>query len=325
MTNISISKEERFVLRIILLEPLGIDEERVRTLADELESQRHKLTIYNNRPKDENELLDRAKDADVVIIANMPFPNNIIRECKNLKMISVAFTGLDHVGLEACSERGIIVKNAAGYSTPSVAELTFGLIISLLRSIVKCDAAVRAGGTKDGLVGFDLFNKTLGVVGTGAIGMKVAEIGRAFGCRVIATSRTEKEEAKAIGVEYVSLDTLMAESDIVSIHIPLNENTRGIINKEKISLMKPSAILINTARGPVVDNAALADALKQGKIAGAGIDVFDEEPPISHDDPLLSAPNTVLTPHVAFATKEALERRADIAFNNVATWIKDEQ
>jgi D-3-phosphoglycerate dehydrogenase len=308
-------------MKIVLLESLGIAESKVCSLASELEKNGHEFVMYNSRPKDDEELAGRAKDADAVILANMPFRGEIIRQCTNLKMISVAFTGLDHVGLDACKEKGIIVRNAAGYSTPSVAELAFGLMISVLRNIVKCDDAVRAGRTKDGLVGFDLCGKTLGIVGTGAIGVKVVEIGRAFGCRVIAYSRTEKEEAKAFGVEYVGLDTLMAESDIISLHVPLNDNTRGIISKEKLSLMKPSAVLINTARGPVVDSAALADALKEGRIAGAGIDVFDAEPPISRDDPLLAAPNTVLSPHVAFATKEALERRAEIAFQSVITWI----
>jgi phosphoglycerate dehydrogenase-like enzyme len=308
-------------MQIVLLEPLGIKEEKVHSLASGLSENGHEFIMYNHRPKDEKELIERAKDADVVLLANMPFRNDIIRQCSNLKMISVAFTGLDHIGISACKEKGIVVRNAAGYSTPSVAELAFGLMISVLRNIVKCDAAVRAGSTKDGLVGYDLCGKTLGIVGTGAIGMKVAEIGRVFGCRVIAYSRTEKEEAKEIGVKYVDLDTLMAESDIVSLHVPLNDQTQGIISKDKISLMKPSAILINTARGPIVDNTALADALKQQRIAGAGIDVFDIEPPISSTDPLLNAPNTVLTPHVAFATKEALERRAEIAFRNITEWL----
>ena len=139
---------------------------------------------------------------------------------------------------------------------------------------------------------------------------------------MVAYSRIEKVEARKIGVKYVSLDELLAGSDILTLHVPLNENTRGLISKEKVSLMKRGSILINTARGPVVDSLALADALNEGRLAGAGIDVFDTEPPISPDHPLVRAKNVVLTPHIAFATKEALERRAEIAFDNVLSWME---
>lgn len=150
----------------------------------------------------------------------------------------------------------------------------------------------------------------------------MAEIGRAFGCRLLAYSRTHKDEAEKLGVKYVSLDELLTESDIVSLHVPLNEHTRGLISREKIALMKPGSILINTARGPIIDSQALADALNEGKLAGAGIDVFETEPPIAADHPLLNAKNVVLMPHIAYATREALERRAEIAFNNVLSFFK---
>jgi D-3-phosphoglycerate dehydrogenase len=308
-------------MRIVMLEPLGVKEEKIRSLAAALEKQGHDFVMYNTRTEDKSELIARASDADAVILSNLPFKDEVISECKSLKMISVAFTGVDHIGVSLCRERGIAVRNAAGYSTPSVAELAYGLMISVLRNIVKCDAATRSGKTKDGLVGNDLCGKTLGIVGMGAIGTKVAEIGRAFGCSLLAYSRTEKEEAKALGVKFVDLDTLMSQSDIVTLHVPLNENTKALIDKNRLAMMKPSAILINTARGPVVDSQALAEALKEGRLAGAGIDVYETEPPIKADHPLLNAPNAVLAPHVAFATKEALERRADIAFDNVISWM----
>lgn len=306
---------------IVLLEPLGVAEERIISLAGRLEKQGHEFVMYGSRAEGENELVLRAADADMVILSNMPFKEEVISKCRNLKMISVAFTGVDHIGISFCREKGIAVRNAAGYSTPSVAELTYGLIITVLRNMVKCDAAVRSGKTKDGLVGNDLCGKTLGIIGTGAIGMNVAEIGRAFGCRLLAYSRSEREEVKALGARYVKFDELLADSDIVTLHVPLNESTRGLINKKNISLMKPTAVLINTARGPVVDSDDLAEALREGRIAGAGIDVFETEPPIRSDHPLLNSPRVVLMPHVAFATKEALERRADIAFDNVAAWL----
>lgn len=309
-------------MRIVLLEPLGVAGEKILTLAKKLEDKGHEFVVYNDKPDNEGELIKRAAQADIVILSNLPFSNDAISKCGNLKLISVAFTGIDHIGREACRKHGISVRNAAGYSTSSVAELTFGLIISVLRNIPKCHDAVKEGKTGNGLAGFELAGKTLGIVGTGAIGLKVAEIGRAFGCKLVAYSRTEKVEARKIGVKYVSLDELLAGSDILTLHVPLNENTRGLISKEKVSLMKRGSILINTARGPVVDSLALADALNEGRLAGAGIDVFDTEPPISPDHPLVRAKNVVLTPHIAFATKEALERRAEIAFDNVLSWME---
>ena len=255
------------------------------------------------------------------MLANQPLSAEIINACPKLKMLSVAFTGVDHIALAACRARNILVCNAAGYSTNAVAELTFGLAISVIRNIVPCDARCRRAETKDGLVGFELFGKTFGVVGTGAIGARVAKIAAAFGCRVLAYSRTEKQKLVDAGVQYVSLDELLEQSDFVSLHVPLTEATRGLINAEAIAKMKQGAVLLNTARGPVVDSAALAAALNAGKLAGAGIDVFEGEPPIAKDHPLCSAKNTVLTPHVAFASREALETRADIVFANIEKWL----
>ena len=255
------------------------------------------------------------------MLANQPLSAEIINGCPKLKMLSVAFTGVDHIALDACRARNILVCNAAGYSTNAVAELTFGLAISVIRNIVPCDARCRKEGTKDGLVGFELFGKTFGVVGTGAIGARVAKIAAAFGCRVLAYSRTAKQELVDAGVQYVSLDELLAQSDFVSLHVPLTDATRGLINAAAIAKMKQGAVLLNTARGPVVDSAALVEALNAGKLAGAGIDVFEGEPPIAENHPLCSAKNTVLTPHVAFASREALETRADIVFANIEKWL----
>ncbi|MEG0215545.1 MAG: NAD(P)-dependent oxidoreductase, partial [Hungatella sp.] len=186
-------------------------------------------------------------------------------------------------------------------------------------NLLPCDQAVRKGGTKDGLVGFELEGKKFGVIGTGAIGLRTAKIAQAFGCEVYAYSRTKKEIP---GITYVDLDTLLAACDIISLHVPLNAETRGLINAEKIARMKKTAILINTARGPVVDSEALAKALCDGQIAGAGIDVFESEPPIASDHPLLLAPHTLMTPHVAFATQEALWKRAMIVFDNVKKYLE---
>lgn len=309
-------------MNIVALEPLGIPESEMITLADKLTEEGHSFIGYPDRIEDTRELINRASAADIVLLTNLPFRREVIAQCPNLKLIAVAFTGVDHIDMEYCHERGITVCNAAGYSTHAVAELVFGLAISVLRRIVPCDLATKTGKTSKGLLGFELYGKTFGIVGTGAIGLTVGKIAKAFGCRVLAYSRSRKREAVDCGIEYTELDSLLAQSDIVSLHLPLQENTRNLIHKGRLEQMKPSAILINTARGPIVDNAALAAALNNGRIAGAGIDVFETEPPIAEDHPLLKACNAVLTPHVAFATHEALRVRAEIVFTNIEQWLK---
>ncbi|MCL2462273.1 MAG: hydroxyacid dehydrogenase [Defluviitaleaceae bacterium] len=306
-------------MNIVLLEPLGISGQKLDALAAPMKAKGHNFAYSGRRIEAQAEQIGTAKDADIVILANVPFRSGAIGACPNLKMVSIAFTGTDHVDTAFCAERGIAYKNCAGYSTNSVAELAFGMAISLLRNSLKCDAAVRAGKTKDGLVGNDLCGKTLGIMGLGAIGMKVCEIGKAFGCEILAYTRTERDVP---GVKFADLDTLLRESDVVTLHTPLNDETKGMIGRREIALMKPSAILINTARGPVVDYAALAEALTEGRIAGAGVDVFETEPPVAAGHPLFAAPNTILAPHVGFATKEALERRADMAFDNVYKFLE---
>lgn len=308
-------------MKVAMLEPLGICEKDIMAYANEIVKRGHEFVYCGSKIENEEEIIERVSSADVLIVASSPLKGEIIRKGKKLKMISVAFTGLDHIDKETCKAMGITVCNAQGYSTMAVAELAVGLMITLLRRVISCDAAVRAGKTKDGLIGFELFGKTVGVVGAGAIGKRVIQISRAFGCKVLVNNRSYCEEVIRMGAEFADLETVMAESDIISLHVPLDETTRNMIDKDKISLMKPSAILINTSRGPVVDMNALAEALNQEKIAGAGIDVFEVEPPIPADHPLIKAKNVVLTPHVAFATKESLLRRAKIAFENVTAWM----
>ena len=216
------------------------------------------------------------------------------------------------------------MSNAAGYSTQAVTELVFGLVIAVLRHVLPCDGRTRTGGTKDGLPGFELYGKTFGIVGTGAIGSAVARIAKAFGCKVIAYNRSEKPELVAEGITFTDLDTVVQEADILSLHVPLTEETRHVIDAKRIDMMKDTAVLINTARGPVVDNEALAKALHAGKLRGAGIDVFEVEPPIPTDHPLCDAPRTVLTPHIAFASQEAFVTRAHIVMDNIVAFLKGE-
>lgn len=309
-------------MKITILEPLAVEEEKLRKMAEYITKEGHELDIYNSKGKNDEELIERVKDTEILIIANSPLSGDVIRSAKNLKMIAVAFTGVDHVDLDACRERDIIVSNAAGYSTSSVAELAFGMMISIYRNLVPLDEVTRKGGTKDGYRQIDLYEKTLGIVGTGAIGSHVANIGLAFGCKVIAYNRSVNKDLQDKGVEFVSLEELLKTSDIVTIHLPLNDSTKGLIGEKEIALMKEDSILINTARGPIVDNKALAKALKNKDILGAGIDVFDIEPPLNLDEELLDTDNTVLAPHIGFATEEAMVRRAEITFDNVDSFIK---
>ncbi len=307
-------------MKIVIIEPLGITPKKLAEATAAVKARGHEIIAYDTREDDPEKLAQRGKDADVIIIANQPFRKNVIEKCEKLKLLSVAFTGVDHVDVDFCKEKGITVCNAAGYSTNAVAELAFGLAISVLRNIPACDAVCRKEGTKAGLVGGELFGKTFGVIGTGAIGGKVAKIAQAFGCKVIAYSRTVKPEMQGLGIEYLPLDEVLRQSDIVSVHVPLNEKTRGLIGETEIALMKKNAILLNTSRGPVVDSAALAAALNEERIAGAGIDVFEMEPPVPADHPLLHSKHTVVTPHVAFASHEALFTRAQIVAENILKW-----
>lgn len=309
-------------MKIVLLEPLGVSKEKIEKLAEPFVKAGHEFTPYYTLAADEAEQLERVKDADVIIMANHPLTAGVIEQCENLKYISVAFVGIDHIGKDACLAKGISISNAAGYCDDAVAELSIGLALDCLRNISAVDDVIRRGGTKDGLVGHELRGRTVGVIGTGRIGQSAARLFKAFGCQLLGYSRTVRSEAEAEGIRYVSLDELLAQSDIVTVHTPLTDETKNLLSKEKIALMKETAILINTSRGPVVDNTALAEALNEGRLAGAGIDVFDGEPPLAEDYPLLHAKNAVCTPHVGFAAIESIDRRAEIVFDNVAKWME---
>lgn len=311
-------------MKIVMLQSLGISAAKLESLKTPFLDRGHEFVTYD-APADDGTLKERVKDADIIIVANIPLSGEVIAAAQNLKFISVAFTGFDHINLEQCKKQGVKVSNAGGYSTRSVAEIAFGLMISVLRSMVPLEAIAREGGTKDGYRQTDLYGKTLGVLGTGAIGAAVAELGLAFGCDVVAYNRSEKPELVEKGVKYMPLDDVLKASDILSIHVPLTGETKHLINKERLELMKPTSILINTAVGPIVDSDALAQALRDGVIAGAGIDRPDVEPPIPADYPLFDAPNTVIMPHIGYATDEALERRADITFGNIAQWEAGKQ
>ena len=308
--------------KVAILESLGISQKEMKALQAEF---RDEVEFSEYEKSTDPEVLKKEiGDSDAVIIANMPFPGEVIAAAEKLQFIDVAFTGVDHVGLKTAAEKNIKVSNASGYSNEAVSELVIGMALSMLRNIRQTEDRVRTGGTKAGLVGSELKGKTVGIVGYGKIGSRTGELLKVFGCRILAHSRSYHPEYPDY-VSQVSLDELLRESDIVVLHCPLNDSTRGLISYEKLCLMKKSALLINVARGPVTDEDGLARALEEGIITGAAIDVFTQEPPLDADTQLLKAPNTLLTPHIAFATEESMSLRARIVFDNLHAWLKGEQ
>ena len=308
-------------MNIVCVESLGIGKERFEDLKRHYATLGHTFTYYTDRKEDEATLVERMREADIAVISNIKLPATVLSQSPNLRYLSVAFTGLDHIDLAYCKAHEIKVQNAAGYSTTAVSELALGMMLDLLRNIVTLNEKIRQGGSRGTFLGRELRGKTVGVVGTGAIGTATARLLLAFGAKVIAWSRTERPEVKALGVEYVALDDLLRRSDIVTLHVPLNDSTRGLIGERELSLMKPTALLVNTARGPVCDIAAVGKALVESRIAGAAFDVFEQEPPLPIDHMLLSTNRCLVTPHVAFATEESFAARADIVFGHVDDYL----
>lgn len=309
--------------KIVIMESLGISAEELAARKAPFEAQGH---VFMDYPKttDPAKLIEEAKDADAMILANMPMPADVLRKCDKLKFIDVAFTGVDHVGLDAAKEKNIAVSNASGYSNEAVSELVIGTTLSLARNLRSVEDRCREGKDKTGLVGWEIKGKTVGIIGLGKIGTRTAELFHAFGATVLAQSRTH-HDGIAEYIEQVTQEELLRRSDIVVLHCPLNDSTRGMINAEKLAMMKPTALLVNVARGPVVVEKDLAAALENGVIAGAAIDVFDKEPPLDTTSPILHAPNCLVTPHVAFATQQSMSLRAEIVFDNLAKWMEGHQ
>lgn len=310
-------------MKISIMESLGITDAELRGFMEPFEKKGVEFSVFQ-RSDDEETLIREAKDADVMIIANMPMPGTVIEACNNLKFIDVAFTGVDHVGLEVAAEKKIAVSNASGYSNEAVAELALGMALSISRNMREVEERCRDGLTKDGLIGREIKGKTVGIIGFGKIGRRSAELFRAFGAVILAYNTHEMKQLPDY-VTQVTMDELLQTSDYVLLHCPLNDATRGLINEEQFKMMKKTAILINVARGPIVKTEDLIQALEEGTIAAAGIDVFDGEPPLAKEEPILGAPNLLLTPHVAFATKESMRLRAEIVFDNLYSWMNEKQ
>lgn len=310
-------------MKIVAVEPIGISPEKAQEIKLELAAMGHEFVFFPDRREDAESLRDRMRDAEVVVISNIPLKEEVLSACPKLKHIALAFTGKDHIDGAYCAAHGITIRNAAGYATRAVGELAVGLMLDVFRRITALDAEIRHGGVRGAFLGRELYGKTAGIVGTGAIGTYTAKLLQAFGCKVVAWNRSEHDEVKAMGIPYLPLDELLRQSDIISLHVPLTPETFHLISAEKLALCKPTAILVNTARGNVVDMDALAVALREGCLAGAGLDVYEKEPPLPENHPLLHAPNVVMAPHVGYATREAFDSRIDIVFSYLKDYLKE--
>ncbi len=279
------------------------------------------VKIFTERGADqEKELIRRVGDAHAALTlrAYSKFSKYVLDACPSLRLISVWGSGVDNIDLVACRERGVIVANTPGVNANSVAEHTIALMLSVARSIPRLDQAVREAQWPRQLL-VQLEGKTLGLIGLGAIGSRVASLAAAFGMRVLASTwGADDGRAAAVGAEHVPLETLLMDSDFVSLHLRLSPETRGFLRREHLALMKPTAYFINTARGALVDRDALFELLRDGRIGGAGLDVFHEEP-VTPDEPLLSLPNVVFTPHIAGTTQEVIDLGLRRAVENVAS------
>ena len=282
------------------------------------------VTVYDRTPPEEAAV--RIRDAEIVLINKTPITADTLDACPNLRLICVEATGYNVVDCQAAKQRGVLVCNVPAYSTNSVAQFTFSLLLELCNRVGLHDASVHNGDwcrcpdfcywkTPQ----MELAGKTMGIIGFGQIGRAVGKIANAFGMHVLAYNRSQCDEGRALG-DYVDLDTLLAKSDVISLHCPLTEETEELINAATLNKMKNGAILLNTARGGLVNENAVVSALKAGKLLGFAADVVSFEP-IMSNNPLLSAPNCILTPHMAWAPVEARQRIIDTTVQNIQSFL----
>lgn len=283
------------------------------------------VTVYE-RTGSQEEAIQRIGNAQIVLTNKVPITEAIMDACPSVKLICEQATGYNNIDIAAAAKRGITVCNVPSYSTDSVAQLTFALLLEICHNVGLHNQQVHKGAWCDSpdfcfwsspLT--ELSGKTLGIVGLGSIGQAVARIGKAFGMRILAFSRTQRPECADLA-EYVSLDQLLAQSDVVSLHCPLFPETAGMINETSIGKMKDGAMLLNTSRGGLVNEAALAGALRSGKLRAAAVDVVSSEP-MTRDNPLLTAPNCYITPHIAWAPLEARIRLMNTLEENIRAWL----
>lgn len=281
------------------------------------------ITYYNCIPL--SQIIEKCKDDEIILCSKTVFNRHLINNLPKLKLICVFATGYNNVDTEYAKEKGITVVNVPGYSTESVVQHVFTLLLTLAGSTNRyVESTAKGDWIKSPTFTYfpysfgELFGKTLGIVGYGAIGKRVAEVAKAFGMNVIVHTRTKKDDCP---FEQTTLESLLERCDFLSLNCPLTDKTRGMINKDTISMMKPTAYIINTSRGPVINEQDLADALNNGKIAGAGLDVLTVEP-MEEDCPLFGAKNCIITPHIAWTTYDARQRLSDICADNVKAYIE---
>ncbi len=276
---------------------------------------------FHDHVDDENALVARLRPFDVVVAMRerTPFPRSVLKRLPNLKLLVTTGARNKSIDVAAANELGVTVCGTGAHA-PGTAELTWALILAVARNVPLEDAAVRAGGWQH-TIGTDLDGATLGVIGLGRLGERVARIGQAFGMDVVAWSRNLTDErAAGVGVRRVEKDELLATADVVTIHLQLSDRTRGLIGRDELARMKPSAILVNTSRGPIVDEVALIEALRFGAIRGAGLDVFDHEP-LPPVQPLRELNNVVRTPHLGYVTRKTYEVFYGDAVDDVAAFL----
>ncbi len=276
---------------------------------------------------DYDQIAQRIGDADFVLLNKCRMDEEILSQCPNLKWVGIIATGTDNLDLEACRRHGVQVANVPGYSTYSVAQMTFSLLLAVCQCAERQNRAVQDGHWQLNvpaeyriLPQVELCGKTFGIFGYGSIGRQAGRIAKAFGMRVLACTRTVRPEYAADGVEFVDFDTLLKESDVLSLHTPATPATRGVISAAALEKIKPGCILVNTARGALVDEAAVAEALKNGRLGFYAADAFAVEP-LPADSPLRGLPNALLTPHIAWTTKEALQKLMDITTQNLRSFL----
>lgn len=311
-------------MKVVILDSYALHEgdldwTPLHSLVDEVEQ------YPRTAPQD---IIPRLATADFAIVNKANINEEVLQACPRLKWVGVTATGVDSLDIAACRRHGVPVANVPAYSTHSVAQLTFALLLSLCQSPAVYDAAVRAGHWQVDispdfpiLPHMELCGKMMGLVGFGEIAQQVAVIAQAFGMHVLCHTRTVRPVYANSGVEFVPLAQLLARSDVVSLHCPSTPETRGIINADALALCKPGALLLNTARGLLVDEQAVADALHSGRLGGFAADVVSREP-IFSDNPLLHAPRVLLTPHIAWGTPEALSRLAQTVCENLADFLR---
>jgi phosphoglycerate dehydrogenase-like enzyme len=305
-------------MKIVVVDHVYLEKEHIEKLKSIGD-----LEVFRDPPDTSDELEKRVKPADIVIVGWSDLTKNIIDSSQKLKMISIWATTCHYANLDAARKKEIVVTHVPGYATEAVAEHVFALLFAAVRRLPQADEHVRKGGFDwRPFGGVELYGKTVGIIGTGSIGLRVAEIAKAFKMRILGYDKYPNvKKAEQVGLEYVDLHELLKESDFITVHVTLTPESERLLGKKELQTVKKGAVIINTSQGKVIDEESLVEALKSGRISYAGLDVFEKEPP-AKDNPLFKLDNVILSPHIAFHTLEAVKRCTDICIDNVIKFIE---